>query len=334
MSGVWHTKKDRSTPLPPPAPAIPELPPPPPSADPLLTLADASLGHAVEELQGQAAPSPTLSAVNLTLRPGMRVLLAGRIGSGKSTLLASLAGRLPLWPDAGGMRRCGRGLQLLCWDQTAREFAEEETPVEFVIRLAGGASDDETALSVLGGLGLDRFAARRTCSALSSGERTLVALAALSLLPRNLLLLDEPFAFLGAVSSGAVAEALSPARWAGALVFTAASAATRAAMHVSHVAHITGGSVQLYTAAEWAAAAVDEDAPHGAAGGASSSGQPPPAAEPALAEERGRGGAATQAAFLVPDPPSAGDQERAAWPWERARARGEAAALGREIADF
>mgnify|MGYP002630803810 CR=1 FL=1 len=229
------------------------LPPPPPGPDPLLTLSNVSLSF-------DPASTPPLSAINLTVRPGMRLLLHGPIASGKSTLLHGLAGRLlPL----SGTRTTGRWVQMLLWDQTAREGlgAEEESPLQFVQR--GGSVDESAALETLLSLGLDPWAARRPCCCLSSGERTLVALASIALIPRHLLLLDNPTVFLGAAAARRLVEALAPERWSGALVVSSSSRAFCEALHPTHVAQLCNGTIHLLErppcAADWPDESVDND---------------------------------------------------------------------------
>jgi energy-coupling factor transporter ATP-binding protein EcfA2 len=212
-----------------------ELPPPPlPTPDPLVSLEEASVGW------DTLAP-PVLTGINLTIRPAMRLLLLGPTGGGKSALLAALAGHLePL----AGARTAGRGVQLLLWDQGCREALDDErTPVDFLLRLTGG--DRADALTLLKSLGLDPFAASRACACLSSGERTLVALATLAAAPKHLLLLDDPAAFLGAAAIDALATCLSPASWAGALVFTTASRRLAEALQPTHTARIVQGRLHL-----------------------------------------------------------------------------------------
>ena len=211
------------------------LPPPPPAPDPLLTLTDVNLGF-------DATAPPTLTSVSLALRPGDRLLLLGPNGSGKSTLLHGLAGRLR--PRAG-RREPGRFLQLLLWDQAQREDFEpdEESPVDFFVRLSSGGTDEEAALETLRDLGLDQFAARRPCSCLSSGERTLMALGVLGLAPRHLLLLDEPAAFLGPSAIAKVADTL--AGWPGAIVVSSGSRAFCEALRPTRVARLIGGSIHM-----------------------------------------------------------------------------------------
>ena len=196
--------------------------------------------------------------MNLAISRGDRILLLGANGSGKSTLLAGLAGKIEA--VAGSREKGERWLQMLHWEQAARDACdpEDETPLEFVTRLSGGSTDVSTVLAMLDGVGVDRFAARRPCGCLSSGERTLTALSALCVAPKHILLLDEPTAFLGATAVQAFAEALSPERWpGGTLVFTASNRAAAEMLRPTHTAMISGGHVVLHERppcdADWAA---------------------------------------------------------------------------------
>ena len=212
------------------------LPPPPPGPDPLLSITDAAFGY------DKASP-PVLASVSLVLRPGERLLLLGANGTGKSTLLHGISGRLR---PREGKRVAGKFLQLLLWEQAQRDDldCDEESPLDFFVRVSGGGADEEAALSTLGDLGIDSFAARRPCGCLSSGERTLMALGALGLAPKHLLLLDEPSAFLGAAAIAKVAEAL--ATWSGAVVFCSSSRALCEALQPTRVARVHGGTLHMH----------------------------------------------------------------------------------------
>ena len=227
-----------------------QLPPPPPGPDPLLSITDAAFGY------DEASP-PVLASVSLVLRPGERLLLLGANGAGKSTLLHGISGRLR---PREGRRVVGKFLQLLLWEQAQRDdlVEEEESPLDFFVRVSGGGTGEESALSALGDLGIDRFAAHRSCDCLSSGERTMMALGALGLAPKHLLLLDEPAAFLGAAAIAKVAEAL--AAWPGAVVFCSGSRALCDALQPTRVARVHGGTLHLHdrppVEADWATVAV------------------------------------------------------------------------------
>ena len=216
-----------------------ELPPPPPTtAKELIALHGAAIGSCPAILEN----------VDLQIKPGSRLLLMGRNGSGRSALLSALAGKLKC---SIGTRTVGeRWLQLLHWDQSARDLPaeEDETPTDFILRLAGSsaAGEESTVLAMLNDVGIDRFAARRPVGCLSSGERTLTALTALCFAPKHLLLLDEPFAFLGAAAVERLAEALSPARWQGTLVYTTTSRAAAESLQPSCFAVVGKGRVVLH----------------------------------------------------------------------------------------
>jgi ABC-type nitrate/sulfonate/bicarbonate transport system ATPase subunit len=163
---------------------------------------------------------PVIQDVSLTLRPGERVALVGASGSGKTTLLHALAGLLP--PTVGEVIADGtivaspqgqctsrhaaymfqRDL-LLPW-RTARDNAAmaltvaRPTPAGMnSTTLKSQARDRAEALLTEFGLGdaLDVYPHQ-----LSGGMRQRVALARTLLLDRGLVLLDEPFAGLDALT--------------------------------------------------------------------------------------------------------------------------------------
>jgi NitT/TauT family transport system ATP-binding protein len=153
-----------------------------------------------------ARTTHVLDGIDLDVPPGGVVALIGPNGCGKSTLLRVLAGLIP--PDAGGVtidgdpvtgpdERVGLVFQeprLLAW-RTA------EQNVRFPMELAGWSMERQRARSedLLALVGLREFAAAKP-STLSGGTRQRVAIArALALEPR-LLLLDEPFSALDALT--------------------------------------------------------------------------------------------------------------------------------------
>ncbi len=147
-----------------------------------------------------------LDDIDLTIRPSEVLALIGPNGCGKSTLLRVLAGLIP--PDAGGVtidgdpvtgpdERVGLVFQeprLLAW-RTA------EQNVRFPLELAGWSAErqERRAADLLALVGLREFAAAKP-STLSGGTRQRVSIArALALEPR-VLLLDEPFSALDALT--------------------------------------------------------------------------------------------------------------------------------------
>jgi NitT/TauT family transport system ATP-binding protein len=151
-------------------------------------------------------PTHVLDDIDLTIRPGEVLALIGPNGCGKSTLLRVLAGLIP--PDAGSVtidgdpvtgpdERVGLVFQeprLLAW-RTA------EQNVRFPLELAGWSEErqERRAEDLLALVGLREFAAAKP-STLSGGTRQRVSIArALALEPR-VLLLDEPFSALDALT--------------------------------------------------------------------------------------------------------------------------------------
>src|SRR5215207_4360134 len=148
-----------------------------------------------------------LDSVNLQVRPGEFVCLVGPSGCGKSTLLDIIAGLTR--PDQGEVRADG---QVVSGPHRHRLFMFQEAAlfpwlntlgnVLFGLKLVRGLSRKqrhEIAMSHLRLVGLEKFA-RANLHELSGGMRQRVALArALAPDPR-VLLMDEPFSALDAMT--------------------------------------------------------------------------------------------------------------------------------------
>lgn len=164
---------------------------------------------------------PVLTDVDLTLRPGERVLLVGPSGSGKSTLLRALAGLL-LTVDSGDLagevtvdgvapgERAGAVGLLLQEPGSGTVAATVGRDVAFGLENIGRPPAEMPALvaSCLDAVGLGHLPLDTPTHALSGGQTQRLALAGALALRPGLLLLDEPTAMLDADSAAQVRDAV------------------------------------------------------------------------------------------------------------------------------
>jgi NitT/TauT family transport system ATP-binding protein len=155
--------------------------------------------------RGQRAVQ-ALGGLSLDVAPGEVVALIGPNGCGKSTLLRVLSGLLA--PDRGTVTIDGRAVtgpdprvgfvfqepRLLAWRSA-------EDNVGFPLELAGrsGVERHARATELLGLVGAAEFAGARP-KTLSGGTRQRVAIARALALDPEVLLLDEPFSALDALT--------------------------------------------------------------------------------------------------------------------------------------
>ena len=135
-----------------------------------------------------------LQNLDLTIAPGEFVALLGRSGSGKSTLLRALAGL-----DAGfeGVALVPRRRAVVF--QEPRLLPWSRVLPNVTVGLPGGAATNERARAVLDEVGLTPHL-RAWPVTLSGGEAQRVALARALVREPELLLLDEPFGALDALT--------------------------------------------------------------------------------------------------------------------------------------
>lgn len=150
---------------------------------------------------------PVLNDVNLTVKEGETVLIAGPNGCGKSTLLKAIIGMLPL--SGGDIRFQGRSITSLSTEQRVLSGIGYLRQTDNIF--PSQTVDENLALA---GLTLPRatYAASRAemldlfdflkpklnvrAGSLSGGQRQALALAMVFLRPQKLYLLDEPTAGL------------------------------------------------------------------------------------------------------------------------------------------
>jgi ATP-binding cassette subfamily C protein CydD len=151
-------------------------------------------------VQPIGAPQRVLEGVNLAVEPGQRIALVGPSGCGKSTLLEAMAGWLPV---AEGRMSKRPGLSFGYASQRPYLF---HGSIADNLRLADPAASDARLRAVAEAAQVMRFAAHLPDGldtvigergfGLSGGEARRVGLARLLLREPDVLLLDEPTAFL------------------------------------------------------------------------------------------------------------------------------------------
>lgn len=160
---------------------------------------------------------PVLNNVNLTVKEGETVLIAGPNGCGKSTLLKAIIGMLPL--TAGDIQFQGRSITSLTTEQRVLNGIGYLRQMDNIF--PSQTVDENLALA---GLTLPRavYAKSRAemldlfdflkprinqrAGSLSGGQRQALALAMVFLRPQKLYLLDEPTAGLSPKAAVEVME--------------------------------------------------------------------------------------------------------------------------------
>lgn len=150
---------------------------------------------------------PALDGIDLTIAPGTFIALIGPNGCGKSTLLRAMAGLLTPehgsvvldgGPIVGPDPRIGLVFQeprLLPWRTGAAN-------ITYPLELAGWSADHQAVrlAEVVDRVGLDAPALAARPAALSGGTRQRVALGRSLVMEPDVLLLDEPFSALDALT--------------------------------------------------------------------------------------------------------------------------------------
>jgi ATP-binding cassette subfamily C protein LapB len=170
------------------------------------------------------ASVPSLSQLNLTIAPGDRIAIIGRVASGKSTLGRIICGLYQ--PSAGSMLIDGidskqyRPHEL----RSAFRFVGQDAglfsgTIKDNLMLGSGMATDEDLLRALRYVGADQFLSRdaggfdravgEAGSRLSGGQRSFLALARALVSPAKLLYLDEPTGAMDSETEKLFVERLS-----------------------------------------------------------------------------------------------------------------------------
>ncbi len=143
-----------------------------------------------------------LDGVDLTLAPGEFVALLGRSGSGKTTLLKALAG---LDRGVTGDVRTGEAPAVVFQDPRLLPWRDVLTNVALGLRGPDAQQRARDALAEVGLAGREHAWPRQ----LSGGQRQRVSLARALVREPDLLLLDEPFSSLDALTRASAQRLVS-----------------------------------------------------------------------------------------------------------------------------
>lgn len=173
----------------------------------IATAAEAGRGVGFDDVAFAPPGGPAIvEGIDLHVPAGGFHCLVGRSGCGKTTLLKLAAGLL--LPVRGEVTVAGRRLDgpaeavgFVFQAPTLLEWLPvvENVLLPIVLRRKPAAADRERALSLLARLGLDGLA-RRYPEQLSGGQQARVAIARALIDAPRVLLLDEPFAALDALT--------------------------------------------------------------------------------------------------------------------------------------
>jgi NitT/TauT family transport system ATP-binding protein len=185
----------------------------PPTASPWVAVAPALAGPAAVRLEGVSqvfgrGGVPVLDGVDLTVAPGEFVCLLGASGCGKSTLLNIVAGLTV--PTAGRVQVSAERPALMFQESALLPWLTAAGNVELALRARGVARKARRAeaqrLLELVNLG---SAAGKRVHELSGGMRQRVALARALAQDSSVLLMDEPFAALDAITRDVLHQELT-----------------------------------------------------------------------------------------------------------------------------
>jgi NitT/TauT family transport system ATP-binding protein len=154
---------------------------------------------AVSKVFGGAEPLTVLEEVSLRVQPGEFVALLGASGCGKSTLLSIVAGLER--PTAGSVTVAEPGAALMFQEPALYPWLTAAANIELALRLRGvGRVQRRTEAERLLELVRLEGAGHKRPHELSGGMRQRVALARALAQQRDVLLMDEPFAALDAIT--------------------------------------------------------------------------------------------------------------------------------------
>mmetsp|Transcript_21198 Transcript_21198/g.68834 ORF Transcript_21198/g.68834 Transcript_21198/m.68834 type:complete len:708 (+) Transcript_21198:157-2280(+) len=154
-------------------------------------------------------PTPLFEGAEMSIESSSRIVLLGENGNGKSTLVKLMTGALD--PTSGEVKRNAQCRVAIVNQHHADQIDLQMTPLEFMRSRFPGDGTDAHLLTLR--THLDRSGVPTTkqtvpAHALSGGQRSRVALAAVSYVQPHVLILDEPTNNLDLESVAALADAV------------------------------------------------------------------------------------------------------------------------------
>jgi ATP-binding cassette subfamily F protein 3 len=210
-------------------------------SSPLLQIEDADLGY----------DASVLDDVNISIYPEDRIGLLGHNGAGKSTLLKSLAGRISL---KGGVRREGQNLRAGYFSQQQVDSLDLDRSAYDHIQDLAPEVEGQKIRNYLGGFDFHGDRVNEPVRNFSGGEKARVALAIVTFLRPNLLLMDEPTNHLDMEMCQALTMALQdfceprtwPRAWPGGAIVLISHDQHLLANTVDQFLLVDNGQVQAY----------------------------------------------------------------------------------------
>jgi len=155
-----------------------------------------------------------LNNIDLEIHRGDKAAIVGPNGAGKSTLLKLLAGMIT---PINGEMILGHNAELRYFGQHQLEQLDGEATLYDTVAAHSASSDKNYIRNALGAFLFSGSAVDKQVKALSGGEKSRLALAAILASPGNVLLLDEPTNHLDIASIETLSESM--ASYAGTILF-------------------------------------------------------------------------------------------------------------------
>ncbi|WP_339034115.1 ABC-F family ATP-binding cassette domain-containing protein [Spiroplasma endosymbiont of Cantharis rufa] len=146
--------------------------------------------------------SPLLHELNFELREGEKCIISGRNGIGKTTFLKTMSTEISAFK---GEVELGNAVEYAYFKQI--EDIRGISPVQYLINKFNDITESE-ARAKIAQFGVKSGLMMQPMEKLSGGEQTRVRLAALSMIPCSLLVLDEPTNHIDVLAKEALLEAI------------------------------------------------------------------------------------------------------------------------------